>query len=522
VDFTKTFSSPSVEPSKKLNLLALNQLKYRMSIAADEKPLERKILRSLLTNLENIITVPQKFNKKIIFPRKIGLGKDGNVNKLLCLRRWNSYTPVIPRPIDFSRGSGGTHAYNSNKCPGGGYFLIWNNKGIVIDPGFDFIRNLYSAGYSIADIDAIFLTHAHIDHMSDFFSLLTLLYERKDLLQQLYGEGNSKFKRIDLFLNIGCMNSFLPWFSSQTKDTIRNIWALPRSANVNDSENARIVFDEGEYNFTIEITKAAHKEIFTADWAVGLKFYLPTRAHKEPIVLGITGDTKSDDRIIGQYSDCDIIAGHLGDINFKELALFAGISIGEEDAKYIVKPGVTGGNIEYLKELAVSLGVDDTDLPTIDDANVVVRRILRTDPEYQLKNHLGFKGIHKLAISQINNCRPYQKIFIFTEFPEYFGSFRKRIAAHFNSHLCPGKKVFFTGDLALQVLIDEKSTDPDRMFLIQCNKCARDNDLPLTASYHKADQIQETCVKSNDESIVYYCENHKVDPMWQFINRISQ
>ena len=122
--------------------------------------------------------------------------------------------------MDYSRGDGDMHRYNTNKRPGGGYFLIWNNKGIVIDRGFDFICNLYSAGYSLADIDAIFVTHSHVDHMGDLFPLLTLIYERKDLLEHLYGKNNDQFRKVDLFLNLGSLNSFVSWMASQTEDTI--------------------------------------------------------------------------------------------------------------------------------------------------------------------------------------------------------------------------------------------------------------------------------------------------------------
>lgn len=519
----QALSSILVEPSRKLNLLALFELNQMVIRDKGEKQLERDIFRSLLTNLENIITVPQRFNKQLILEKKIGKGQHKDVNKLLCLRRWNSFTPVIPRPVDFSRGFGGIHSYNSNKCPGGGYFFIWNNKGIAIDPGFDFIRNLYSAGYSISDINAIILTHSHIDHMGDFFSLLTLIYERKDLLEQLYGEDSEEFKeefnKIDLFLNIGSMNSFLPWFASQTKDIIRHIHALPRSSKEEDPHNFILDVSQ-EYNIKIEVTKAVHKEISTENWAIGLKFHLPVGADNEQIVIGITSDTISNAHIIQQYSECHLLAGHLGDINFKEISLFADIYFKENDAQYLVRG--YDKEVTYLKELAVSLGVTAPELKELTDPVDIVKLILKRDENYQLKNHLGFRGIYKLAENLVRNNGKFQKLFIFTEFPEYFGSFRKRIAGHFNDHFCERGKTFFTGDIGLQVLIDQKAINPDHIFRIQCNKCARDNDVPLSDTFHKTEDIQETCVKASDESIVYYCHRHKIRPDKHFINRLTQ
>ncbi|PKL73825.1 MAG: hypothetical protein CVV29_01490, partial [Methanobacteriales archaeon HGW-Methanobacteriales-2] len=68
----------------------------------------------------------------------------------LVLRRWNSWTPAITTDNDSNMG--------------GGYFLFWKGKGIVIDPGFDYLYNfLYKEDLRIYDIDAVIITHAHID-----------------------------------------------------------------------------------------------------------------------------------------------------------------------------------------------------------------------------------------------------------------------------------------------------------------------------------------------------------------------
>jgi glyoxylase-like metal-dependent hydrolase (beta-lactamase superfamily II) len=84
-------------------------------------------------------------------------------NFFWVLRRWNSYTPRMLTPTE------------SNV--GGGYFLHWKGKGIVIDPGFDFVNNFFNEGLVIDDVDSVIITHAHVDHCNDFESLLTLLFE---------------------------------------------------------------------------------------------------------------------------------------------------------------------------------------------------------------------------------------------------------------------------------------------------------------------------------------------------------
>ncbi len=87
------------------------------------------------------------------------LQKDYHVNYLEVLKRWNSYTPLI---ADNSRG--------------GGYFLKLNGKGIVIDPGFDFISNFRARGHRFDEIDMVMVSHSHDDHTADLEAIISLLY----------------------------------------------------------------------------------------------------------------------------------------------------------------------------------------------------------------------------------------------------------------------------------------------------------------------------------------------------------
>ncbi len=90
---------------------------------------------------------------------------------LIACRHWNSSTPVVPRrswelaPYPRMAGYGF----------GGGYFLVLNGVGVVVDPGYGFIQLLYDAyGYTICDIDAVFVTHDHPDHWADLPNILVL------------------------------------------------------------------------------------------------------------------------------------------------------------------------------------------------------------------------------------------------------------------------------------------------------------------------------------------------------------
>jgi len=58
-------------------------------------------------------------------------------NQLVILRKWNSYTPILPPSK--------TEFLNK----GGGYFLRVGETGIVIDPGYNFIESYLNAGFKL-------------------------------------------------------------------------------------------------------------------------------------------------------------------------------------------------------------------------------------------------------------------------------------------------------------------------------------------------------------------------------------
>lgn|GEM_PF-2034610 len=86
---------------------------------------------------------------------------------LEVLKRWNSYTPLI-----------------TENSRGGGYFLKVFGRGIVIDPGFDFIDNFKTSNYVFSDIDIVLVSHSHDDHTADLEAIISLLYRYNRELQE--------------------------------------------------------------------------------------------------------------------------------------------------------------------------------------------------------------------------------------------------------------------------------------------------------------------------------------------------
>lgn len=88
-------------------------------------------------------------------------------NYLLCLKGWSSTTPTFSLGRDM----------DGKKFNGGGIFIRWEGKGIVIDPGINFIENFHDANLFIQDINYVVVTHNHIDHKCDLNTIIDLDYQ---------------------------------------------------------------------------------------------------------------------------------------------------------------------------------------------------------------------------------------------------------------------------------------------------------------------------------------------------------
>lgn len=210
----------------------------------------------------------------------------------LCLRKLNSYTPFI--------------STSDKPRQGGGYFLVWKGKSMVIDPGINFLQNFLSYGYSISDIDAILLTHSHVDHTADFEAILTLLHERNSLRRQ---HGLEPYKP-KVYFNIGAANKFMNLLSLSYENIV-----------------ARFMLDPGFEQevfpgLTLSVSEAYHSDLYCPKGkCVGALFRF--RDKERSCVFGITSDTGYSDELKSIYSCLSegIMVLHLGSILEDELQL---------------------------------------------------------------------------------------------------------------------------------------------------------------------------------------------------------
>ncbi len=328
----------------------------------DESSFYRALLQITTQNMLNVVTIPrrlqsfflrmgykQRRTKGDLSGRTVGEAlesirdrtrnsveqKDSGVStnmrdKVVVLRRWQSFNPKIPRP-------------HGHAVRGGGYFLLWKGKGIVIDPGYHFIQNFYDEGFSLDDIDAVVVTHSHPDHEDDLSTLSTLVREWNEHHRHM-GYGEERSVMLDLFLNESAHLKFSNWLKASKAGVARVIplplvvWNLGSKDPREEIRGGNVVLDlRRKYNLKIEVVPAWHDDVIGKTAAIGLKFHLYEIGDKgyKVGVLGFTGDTGAypwstdGEGVEEHYKDCEVLIAHLGDVRLREL--FTSMAKPEDD-----------------------------------------------------------------------------------------------------------------------------------------------------------------------------------------------
>jgi len=199
--------------------------------------------------------------------------------ELLILRRWNSYSPMLPDLNIY------TDNIRRGKMKGGGYFINCTGNGIVIDPGSNFVENFLKEEYSIRDIDTIILTHSHIDHTSELETILTLIFESNENTPELENQ------KVRILLNEGSYQKFGKWLNS-LRNIIFSLQIIKPPETININQNLKII-----------VTKAFHKDLLDEKSSIGLK--LVFMYNSKELCIWITGDTGYKSELIDKFSERD-------------------------------------------------------------------------------------------------------------------------------------------------------------------------------------------------------------------------
>lgn len=341
-------------------------------------------IKDVLEEVQNKINLKDFFNNKEAFDKYVFSLLDKSrlewesQNYLMVLKRYNSFTPALPRP----------NKADDENAKGGGYFLHWEGKGIAIDPGFDFIRNLSEVGLKIGNIDAVMLTHGHNDHYIDLDPILSLLYEYNDLNQKNFSGMDSvknkdyvaalyHFKKaseidssnetarkgIEVCLHhIKKMLPLPPRIAQYEKDLEKEYAGikdrppeqrfkkidlfLGRSGqktvdslitlNLEQVENLYTLNPERpmtfpEYNFELSFIRGKHQDFYSKSHCIGILFDL-FKNQESAIKIGLTSDTgyyyaledintiRMREKLSESFKNCKILIAHIGSMKEREFA----------------------------------------------------------------------------------------------------------------------------------------------------------------------------------------------------------
>jgi hypothetical protein len=259
------------------NPMAVLHILKGTNIKAEKEFEERK---------QNIISARNEREQKLLADitekREIDQTTD---NTLYVFKRWNSSTPRFPHKGD-------------HQALGGGYFMLWQGKGIIIDPGYDFLKIFYDNKFGIKNIDLIIITHAHDDHTQDLESIFSIL-------NKLNKHSQTKHS-IDLILSEGAQIKYGRLL------TIAKEFAKFEITGADQNIDPTKTFSK-PYNFSIKTTKTAHNEMPWMKTNTGFGLVINLKKQDEPdFQIGLTSDTALESGIAEQYSGVDLLIEHIG------------------------------------------------------------------------------------------------------------------------------------------------------------------------------------------------------------------
>jgi len=371
IEFEKGYSEEGIQTLKKAkeNVETVDQKDPKISralllgVLKEVRKMDAVKINDFLAKKEE---TKNQLNEFIVEPSLLKNDK----SLFLTLRKWNSYTPIIP-------------TNKHERSVGGGYFIFHKGKGTIIDPGYNFIDNFFRAGGRIVDIDNIVLTHAHDDHTNDFEPLLSLIYQyNKENDLQI---GHADFKRITVYANTGSFKKFCTILDLK-EDYIKWVYVLSPSIEF-----------ELDDDLVIEAVHAYHEERITNKYAVGLKFVFGKGTNRKTMLF------TSDTGLLPKFSkdktpeiwetyppdDINVLIVHLGSIRREEFE-----STPESNWENVLYPDHLGiiGTLQVINMVRPKLAIisefgeelSDFQKPLVDTIDRAVNKLCNNEKEQEV------------------------------------------------------------------------------------------------------------------------------------------
>lgn len=252
---------------------------------------EQQVLKEQLREHdENRITLAVQYIQKYA-------KKKETESYLKILKRWSSSTPFLAKGLGNNTGNGG------------GIYIRWKDKGIVIDPGINFIQNMNEMGISVLDVDYVIITHDHIDHNNDLPAIMDIKY------QCIVASGVMS----DL------SDSEKKWVNREIKYYMDSATAQHFQKDIRENRCSVVEFRRGMKKGQItklEIDSDVKLSVFSTDHIEKQDSYgIVLELHDGNLSkrIGYTSDTKYFPQLCDYFKNADYIIANLSEITIKDL-----------------------------------------------------------------------------------------------------------------------------------------------------------------------------------------------------------
>jgi tetratricopeptide (TPR) repeat protein len=474
---------------------------------------------------------------------------------VVCLRRYSSFFPFLPRPAAFRAPGGG---YLAHVCePGHRPF------GIAVDPGPNFPDNLYRCGYSLADIQMIVITHDHADHLASLDALLALLgirmalgdetFSRKEKCRLAIVGNESIVHRYSFYNDPHPVREDADGKEAPRRDAVKVMsFADMASATALTGDERAKKMEELELLVPPEGLRIEPVRTFDHDDAAGhisQGFLLTMAEADDRVSVLFTGDTgaeppadepghyhSSGEKSLGEAAMlADVVVAHLSSVPLREMRELAGLTDVEDgriqafmEVWDVAAQQARAGDKEtdfLLKQLQFGFRARSA----LKDQFAVSPLSPTTQIKGQPEKHLYLTGTLTLAERMASSNRTRPPLLLIGELREELGTFRTRIASRVTEHVFRrGLKsgdpesaagAALTADIGLRVRLTmpgrrvpsagmaSRQPSPPAISVL-CTTCDMDNDLIATERFHIPSRIREVCVKGENEGVFYNCPLH--------------
>lgn len=331
-------------------------------------------LKFLVASLTNTYTMQTAL---MVSPIKIKRVNKQETTEFYIIRRWGSSAGIFER----------NKSINANY--GGGFYLRHNGFGLVIDPGYDFVRNLvhYSA-CDLRDVDGVIVTHYHLDHFADFNRII-----------QGVREHNQYQAPRKLFFWIP-----KPGDTKMFPKVIREPFCIDVSKR--KGSNACFYLPNTPWGrkhglkirpFTVSHKQFNSKE--TSTWNSYGFVITPLRNGDELLSIGYSGDATYEDALITKLSTSDIVILNVSAIHTDDVVLLdkqLELRTGKKNKKNHLGYSGTLQIVEKLQKVQVVILEELYEPQSNMDYRLLLSEILKSD--LQSKN--GTRKLPKIFVGE--------------------------------------------------------------------------------------------------------------------------